>query len=56
MIEVDYGYAITTHKAQGSQWDNVLMINEPPFRDVELNNRWAYTSVTRAAKILCIIQ
>ena len=24
--EFDYGYALTVHKAQGSQWDDVLLV------------------------------
>ena len=42
-----YGYAITCHKAQGSQWDSVLVIDESRvFR--EHRWRWLYTAVTRA--------
>lgn len=45
--EFDFGYAITTHKAQGSQWSNVLIFDESGvFRDEA--NRWLYTALTRA--------
>ena len=45
--EFDYGYAITAHKAQGSQWGNVLIFNESwCFRDEA--KRWLYTAITRA--------
>ena len=27
-LEFEYGYAITCHKAQGSAWDNVLIVEE----------------------------
>ena len=51
-----YGYAITCHKAQGSEWDNVLVIEEGfPF-DKEEHKRWLYTAATRAAKKLVIIR
>ena len=51
-----YGYAITTHKAQGSEWDNVLVIEEGfPF-DSEEHKRWLYTACTRASKKLVIIK
>jgi len=51
-----YGYAITCHKAQGSEWDNVLVIEEGfPF-DKEEHQRWLYTAATRAAKKLVIIR
>jgi exodeoxyribonuclease-5 len=42
-----FGYAITCHKAQGSQWDSVLVIDESGvFR--EHRHRWLYTAITRA--------
>ena len=51
-----YGYAITCHKSQGSEWDNVLVIEEEfPF-DKEEHRRWLYTACTRAAKKLVIIR
>jgi len=46
----DYGYAITCHKSQGSEWDKVLVIDEQcPLWDAK---RWRYTAITRAAKEL----
>lgn len=42
----DYGYAITCHKAQGSEWDKVLIVNDWS-RDTK---RWLYTAITRARK------
>lgn len=46
-----YGDVITTHKSQGSQWDNVFVWNEPfgeePWRH-------PYTSITRASKNLIL--
>lgn len=50
----DYGYALTTHKAQGSQWGRVLVIDESKaFRQDE--HRWLYTAITRAADEVTII-
>ncbi len=44
----DYGYALTVHKSQGSQWDDVLIFDEShSFRDDA--RRWLYTALTRAA-------
>lgn len=52
--EFDYGYALTVHKAQGSQWDDVIVFDESwAFR--EHRNRWLYTAVTRAAQKLTIV-
>jgi exodeoxyribonuclease-5 len=49
-----YGYALTVHKSQGSQWDNVMLFDESGvFRDDR--TRWLYTGVTRAAKQLTVV-
>jgi len=53
--EFDYGYALTVHKAQGSQWDDVMLFDESgAFR--EHRSRWLYTGVTRAARRLTIVR
>ena len=46
----DYGYALTCHKSQGSQWDAVGIIDESA--SFAESHRWLYTAVTRAAKHL----
>lgn len=46
---INYGYVITGHKAQGSEWDKVLVIEENYPRSKEEHFRWLYTSITRAA-------
>lgn len=52
--EFDYGYTLTVHKAQGSQWDDVVLFDESyAFR--EHKSRWLYTGITRAAKRLTIV-
>ena len=52
--EFDYGYALTVHKAQGSQWDDVVLFDESgAFRDARA--RWLYTGVTRAAERITIV-
>lgn len=52
VIPVDYGYAITCHKAQGSEWDEVFVIKEGyEYGDW---SRWYYTAVTRARKKLYV--
>ncbi len=53
--EFDYGYALTVHKAQGSQWDRVMLFDESrAFR--EHRARWLYTGLTRAARQLTIVR
>lgn len=52
----DFGYALTVHKAQGSQSPKVLLFEER-FRqmDEDMWRRWLYTAVTRAETQLVII-
>lgn len=53
--EFDFGYALTVHKAQGSQWDDVILFDESyAFREDRL--KWLYTGVTRAAETLTIVR
>ena len=53
--EFDYGYALTVHKAQGSQWDAVVLFDESrAFR--EHRARWLYTGLTRAARRLTLVR
>jgi len=52
--EFDYGYVLTVHKAQGSQWDDVVLFDES-FAFPEHRARWLYTGVTRAAKRLTLV-
>jgi len=45
-----YGYAVTAHKSQGSQWDEVYITGISKLYNQALTNaRWLYTAVTRAA-------
>ena len=53
--DFDYGYALTVHKAQGSQWDNVVLFDES-WAFKETRQRWLYTAITRAAKRLTIVR
>ena len=53
--DFDYGYALTVHKAQGSQWNEVVLFDESfAFRDTR--SRWLYTAITRAAERLTIVR
>jgi exodeoxyribonuclease-5 len=45
---------LTVHKAQGSQWDEVVLFDESgAFR--EHHARWLYTGITRAAEKLTVV-
>ncbi len=55
-MEFTYGYAITVHKSQGSEWDNVCVLEESfPF-DKEEHARWLYTAITRASDKLVLVR
>jgi exodeoxyribonuclease-5 len=52
----DFGYALTVHKAQGSQASRVVLFEERFAKmDDETWRRWLYTAVTRAEKELYIV-
>lgn len=54
--QATYGYAITTHAAQGSEWDKVLVLEEQfPFSKDE-HKRWLYTAATRASEKLVLVR
>lgn len=54
--EFDFGYAITVHKAQGSQWENVLLWDDKMFVGWNKRDRpkWLYTGITRAMERVVI--
>ena len=53
--DFDYGYALTVHKAQGSQWSDVVLFDESyAFKDTR--QRWLYTAITRAAERLTVVR
>jgi len=53
--DFDYGYALTVHKAQGSQWNDIVLFDESyAFKDTR--QRWLYTAITRAAETLTIVR
>ncbi|MBU3890719.1 AAA family ATPase [Methylosinus sporium] len=52
--EFDFGYCLTVHKSQGSQWDDVALFDES-FAFREHRARWLYTGVTRAARRLTVV-
>ena len=53
-MEFDYGYCITCHKSQGSQFNKVLLFEEVLNR--ETHARWLYTAITRAVEKIVIVK
>lgn len=49
----DFGYALTCHKAQGSQFQRVFVFGSG-FGTRDMRNRWMYTAITRAKEELYI--
>src|SRR6266567_1039525 len=51
-----FGYAITVHKSQGSEWNSVLVVNENwCWKQSGEDANWLYTAVTRAREKLVVI-
>lgn len=53
--EFDFGYALTVHKSQGSQWGSVAVFDES-FCFKKDRHRWLYTAITRAADEVTVIR
>lgn len=51
----EFAYAVTCHKAQGSEFDFVIVFDESWVFGAE-RNHWLYTAITRAKKKLLIIR
>lgn len=45
VAKMTFGYAMTVHKSQGSQWENVIVCND--WRG-QMHDQWLYTGITRA--------
>jgi len=53
--QFDFGYALTCHKSQGSQWDDVICYDESQtFREDAA--KWLYTAITRPAKTVTVVR
>lgn len=55
-LTFEYGYCCTVHKAQGSQWDKILVLEENFPWDKEEHARHLYTALTRAVEKCVIIK
>ena len=55
LSEATFGWAITCHKAQGSQWENVIVWDDGLGQGEADRRRWLYTAITRAERGLVIL-
>ena len=55
LTEATFGWAITGHKSQGSQWENVIVWDDGLGRSELDRRRWLYTVITRAERGLVIL-
>lgn len=55
----DFGYALTCHTAQGSEFESVVVFEPPPgfikWLGSESYSRWLYTAITRAKRQLLLV-
>lgn len=53
----DFGYCLSVHKSQGSEWGRVMVVEQPcRYWSGKDWNRWLYTAVTRSSKQLLIVR
>lgn len=55
-LKIKFGYALTCHKAQGSEWNNVF-VNCNTHQNIMTKDysRWFYTAITRSSKKLYLM-
>lgn len=55
-LRLKFGYAVTCHKAQGSEWDHVFVNCSTNFNQLSASYfRWLYTAITRTSKELYLL-
>lgn len=55
-LRCNFGYAVTCHKAQGGEWDNVFVdISNMLLNPTKSKYQWIYTAVTRTRKFLHLL-
>ena len=56
-LQIKFAYAVTCHKSQGGQWENVF-VEQGYFNSNTIDNdylKWLYTAITRSTKKLYLI-
>lgn len=51
---VDYGYSVTCHRAQGSEYKNVLILASDFKGPQDVYRNWLYTAITRAKESVTV--
>lgn len=54
-LNIDWAWVLTVHKAQGSQWDEVV-VHDESFAFRSDASKWLYTGITRAAEKLTVVK
>jgi hypothetical protein len=56
-LKASYGYAVTCHKSQGGEWDDVYILLDKGMSNIPSNEpyRWWYTAITRAKKHIHLV-
>lgn len=54
-LHMNYGYAITTWKAQGSEYPKVILFAENWPNETDLRRRFLYTGITRAQSNVLVV-
>ncbi len=56
-LQIKYAYAVTCHKAQGGQWEDVYIDQGYMSDDMAGENyiRWLYTAITRATRRVYLV-
>ncbi|MGZ3757164.1 MAG: ATP-dependent DNA helicase, partial [Mucilaginibacter sp.] len=56
-LRATYGYAVTCHKAQGGEWDNIFLFLEKSMYGMKYPElcKWWYTSITRARQQINLV-
>ena len=52
----DYGYCMSVHKSQGSEWNKIILFEQRTKHwDDDYYKRWLYTGITRAKEKLMVV-
>ncbi len=56
ILRCEWGYAVTVHKAQGSEWPAVLVLDDVVVDDHIQRSRWNYVAYSRAIERLTVLK